>query len=371
MNGAPLSEQERLDRLRLSRTENVGPITFRRLLERYGTAERALAALPELGRRGGRAKPLKPPARAAVQAELERVRALGARLLVWGDADYPAALVPLDDAPPILSALGDVSLAHRRIVAIVGARNASLNAKRFAESLARDLGAAGFVVASGLARGIDGAAHQGSLATGTIAVTAGGIDVVYPPEHQSLRDQIAEVGLLLAEHPPGVQPLARHFPQRNRIVAGLSEGVVVVEAALKSGSLITARLALEMGRDVMAVPGSPLDPRCRGANDLIRQGATLVEGADDVIAALARPESRMTERNAGLFAAPPPPEPSAAELDRARAELLEMLSPSPTAIDELLRGCQFSVAVVQTILLELELAGRLERLTGGRVSLLG
>jgi DNA processing protein len=367
----PLGDEERLDWLCLARSERVGPIVFRQLLDRFGGAAAALAALPELARRAGRARPLQLCSRAAAARELEAVTRLGARLLALAEPDYPEALAAIEDAPPLLGVLGRVELPGRPTIAVVGARNASANGRRLAEDLAAELGRRGFTIASGLARGIDGAAHRGALGSGTVAVVAGGLDVVYPPEHAGLQRAIAEQGAVLAELPPGTQPLARHFPRRNRIIAGLSLGVVVVEAAIRSGSLTTARMAGDQGRQLMAVPGSPLDPRARGCNQLIRQGATLIETADDVIEALEgmvggrrQPSAAMREATA------PPTEISAAGLDSARLVVLEQLSPAPVAVDELMRQCHLSAATVSAVLLELELAGRLERHPGNRVSLL-
>jgi DNA processing protein len=346
----------------------VGPVTWRRLVERFGSAEEALVALPRLARRGGRRVPPSIPPPSAATREMAQLATLGAHLLLIGDSAYPEALAALDDAPPALAVLGDPALLGRPAAAIVGSRNASISGRRLAQAIAADLGRAGLVVVSGLARGIDTAAHQGALATGTIAVVAGGLDVVYPPENLALYRAIAAEGAIVAELPPGSQPLARHFPRRNRIIAGLTQGVVVVEAALHSGSLITARFALEQGRDVFAVPGSPLDPRARGSNDLIRQGAILTEGADDVLAALcARPPALP-----GAPAVVPETTARAADPDDAdRRSVAEALSPTPVGVDEIIRTCQLSPAVVTTILLEWELAGRLERHPGNRVSLIG
>lgn len=362
-----VDERERRDRLRLIRSESVGPVTWRRLVDRFGSAGRAIAALPDLARRGGRTAPLMIPSADDVDRELAELARLGARLLVLGDADYPPALAAIEDAPPTLAVRGNVELLARRSLAIVGSRNASISGRRLAETLAADLGRAGLVVVSGMARGIDAAAHRGALPTGTVAVVAGGIDVVYPPENASLYEAIAMAGAVVAEPPPGVQPLARHFPRRNRIIAGLSAGVLVVEAALHSGSLITARLALEQNRDVFAVPGSPLDPRSRGGNDLIRQGGVLTESADDVLSTLG-----------GCLRHRPPAAPPivAAPLIEAdtgegpRALIAAALSPTPVGVDELIRTCQLSPSVVTTILLEWELAGQLERHPGNRVSLI-
>lgn len=271
----PLTDAERLDWLRLIRSENVGPITFYQLLRHLGSARAALEVLPDLARRGGRAAPLCVFPRADAEAEIARTTALGARLAALGDPEYPKLLAAADDAPPLLSLKGHAHLGSRETFTIVGARNAAAAGGRLTRMLASELGREGLVIVSGLARGIDGAAHEGALASGTIAVLAGGIDVVYPPEHQALYEKIAESGLLVAETPIGTEPKARHFPRRNRIISGSSLGVLVVEAAARSGPrpLITARFALEQGREVLAVPGSPLDPRARGANNLIRQGA--------------------------------------------------------------------------------------------------
>lgn len=365
------SAADRLDALRLARTENVGPVTFRRLLGRFGSATAALHALPELARRGGRTAPIRTCSREAAERELAALEALGARLLVLGEPGYPRALAAIDDAPPLLSAMGDAGLLDRRAVAIVGARNASANGRRLAGELARDLAAAGFAVVSGLARGIDSAAHRGALAGGTVAVVAGGIDVVYPPENEDLQREIAERGALIAELPPGTVPQARHFPRRNRLVSGLSLGTIVVEAAPRSGSLITARLALEQGREVFAVPGSPLDPRCRGTNNLIREGATLVESAADVLQVLDGmiPVAMPAPEPAVLAE-----EPTSAEAEdviaAARGEVVRQLGPSPVAADDLIRQTGVPAGLVRMVLLELELAGRLERHAGDRVALI-
>ncbi|WP_455373533.1 DNA-processing protein DprA [Limibacillus halophilus] len=365
------SDAEKLDWLRLIRSENVGPITFRDLIAAYGSAGEALKALPELSRRGGRVKPLRIFQKSAAEKEYEALKKLGGELSCKGERSYPRALAAIDDAPPVLSALGHLHLLARPAVALVGARNASLNGKRLARDFARALAEAGFLVVSGLARGIDAAAHQGALGGGTAAVLAGGLDQVYPEENRELQAAIAEAGLLLAEQPLGTVPQARHFPRRNRIVSGLSLGVLVVEAALRSGSLITARFALEQGREVFAIPGSPLDPRAKGGNDLIRKGALLVETAEELIAQLSpMTEPPLSEPEPGDFRGAPLAAPDETLLAKARSQLLSLLSPSAVAVDELLRECQFSTAVVNTVLLELELAGRLERHPGNKVSLL-
>jgi DNA processing protein len=366
-----LDQAARLDWLRLIRSENVGPRTFFRLLERFGSASAALAALPELARRGGRSRPIVICPRAEAEREMEAHARIGARLVASVEPAYPASLAAVEDAPPLLSVLGSDVLFARPMIAIVGARNASIAGRRFAQRLAADLGAAGFVVVSGMARGIDTGAHEGSLGSGTVAVLAGGVDNIYPPENAGLHQRIAQAGAVVSEMPPGTVPQASHFPRRNRIISGMALGVVVVEASLRSGSLITARLALEQGREVFAVPGSPLDPRCQGPNDLIRQGATLTESAADVVRALddliRRP---LREPRGGSFVAEAQPQPSEDELDEARALIVESLGPVPVTVDEILRQCQFSPSVVSLVLLELDLAGRLERHPGHQVSLL-
>jgi DNA processing protein len=368
----PLSDPERLDALRLARTENVGPVTFRRLIGRFGTAAAALDALPDLARRGGSTRPFRTFPRDAAGRELAALDSLGAHLLVLGEPDYPRALAALDDAPPVLAVRGDPALLDRRGVAIVGARNASANGRRLAGELARDLGSAGLAVISGLARGIDAAAHRGALEGGTVAVVAGGVDVVYPPENADLQDEIAGRGALVAELPPGTVPQARHFPRRNRLVSGLALGTVVVEAALRSGSLITARFAAEQGREVFAVPGSPLDPRCRGTNNLIREGAILVESAADVLQVLDG-MIRVAVGGGEPFTLA---EETAATVNgddvigAARYEVLTQLGPAPTAVDELVRQTGVPAGLLRMVLLELDLAGRLERHPGDRVALL-
>lgn len=367
----PLSAAERFDWLRLIRTENVGPITFHRLLEQFGSARSALEALPDLAKRGGRTKPLRIASKADIERELIANERIGARLLCSCEPDYPEPMAALDDAPPVVSVLGHPHLLKRRAVALVGARNASMNGKKFAERLARELGEAGLLVVSGLARGIDTAAHAGALGTGTAAVVAGGADVVYPPENETLYRDIVQQGVVLAESAVGTTPQARHFPRRNRLISGLSLGVLVVEAALRSGSLITARMALEQGREVMAVPGSPLDPRCQGTNNLLRQGAALVEGVDDVLRALENlSPPAVRERQGDLFAPARPAPPTESDLETARTVILENLSHTPVAIDELVRGCQLSAPVVLTVVLELELAGRVQRQPGNQVNLI-
>lgn len=359
-----MSEGERFDRLRLIRSPRIGPVSYRQLLARFGSAGEALRAIPMLAERGGGRASVAEAG--AIEREIAASRALGARYLLMGDADYPALLDQMEGAPPALIVKGDGTLAGRPCVAMVGARNASAAACRFARILAQDLGQREAVVVSGLARGIDTEAHRGSIGSGTIGVIACGIDVVFPPENRDLQAEVAGRGLLVTEHPPGVQPLARHFPARNRIIAGLALGTVVVEAAPKSGSLITARLAGEAGREVMAVPGSPIDPRAQGCNELIRQGATLVQNAADVMEAIGGFDPRMVRQGSFEFVGEPVSSDVAAG---ERAAVVALLGHAAVPVDEVIRLSGLSPAVVQTVLLELELGGRLERHAGGRVSL--
>lgn len=353
----------RLARLRLIRTPTIGPVTYRQLLARFSSAERAIEALPDLAARGG-GKPPRIADAATVEREIARVEKLGARYLFIDDADYPPLLAELDNAPAVMTIRGDIGLFGRTSVAMVGARNASAAACRFARGLAVELGREGVVIVSGLARGLDTAAHQGSLATGTIGVIASGIDIAFPPENRALQDQVADQGLLIAEQPPGSEPLARNFPHRNRVIAGLATGTVVVEAAPRSGSLITARLAAEAGRDVMAVPGSPLEPRAQGCNLLIREGATLVQSAADILETIRPIDPRMVRAPASPFDGRSGGEPDDAE----RRALTGLLGPVPVTIDELIRQSGLLPATVALVLLELELAGRIERHAGARVS---
>jgi DNA processing protein len=358
-----LTEEERLAWLRLAHTQQVGPVTFENLVGRYGSAGAVLDVLPELAKRGGRSDPLRIPSPDDARRELAAGARLGARLLCACEPAFPHLLAALDPPPPLIWVLGDLAIAGRPTAAIVGARIASAGGQKFARGLAAQLGEAGVTVVSGLARGIDGAAHLGALPTGTIAVLGGGLDDIYPPEHAELHRQIAERGAIVSESPPGYRAQARDFPRRNRIISGLSLAVVVVEAELRSGSLITARLANEQGREVLAVPGSPLDPRARGTNDLIRQGAQMCETVDDVLSAIR--EMSLRERD------PPPwkgPAASDREIDAVRERLAQLLSPTPVSRDELVRATGAPVAVVLAALTELALAGRAELLPGGSVT---
>jgi DNA processing protein len=384
-NAKSLGAQERLDWLRLARSSGIGPVTIRDLVAYCGTATKAVEALPELARRGGGARPVRICSKPDAEREIEILAKLGARLIAKPDPDYPEALAALEDAPPVITVKGRGTLLEPSKIALVGARNASANGRRIASDLAAGLAQAGAVVVSGMARGIDTAAHLGALdagsetggtiapaaAGGTIAVVAGGVDVLYPPENGTLFERLGAEGLIVAESAPGTEPIARHFPRRNRIISGLSRAVVVVEAALKSGSLITARYALDQGREVMAVPGSPLDPRCRGANRLIRDGARLVEDFAQVLESLdglAGPNLKFHENL--NFDTQVSEINSLSETDRVRDEVLSLLGPSPVMVDELVRQCHCSPPVLGMVLLELDLAGRLERHPGNRVSLL-
>lgn len=359
-----MDDADRRARLRLARTHRVGPVGYAQLIARFGSAAAAIEALPMLAARGG-GKPFEAADPRRIDDEIARVARAGARHCLIGDADYPALLAEADGAPPVLIVRGAPALLDRPSIAMVGARNASAAACRFARGLAHELGQAGVTIVSGLARGIDTAAHQGSIDSGTVGVIASGIDIAFPPENEALQARIGDEGLLIAEQPPGTQPLARFFPQRNRIIAWAALGTVVVEAAPRSGSLITARLAGEAGREVMAVPGSPLDPRAQGCNALIREGATLVQTAADVLEQVRPIDLRALRSPSPGWGAPPPEDAS----DRDRAAVTALLGPVPVAIDELIRQSALAPAVVQTVLLELELAGRLERHAGGRVSL--
>ncbi|WP_427967842.1 DNA-processing protein DprA [Altererythrobacter sp.] len=361
-----LSREEAFARIRLLRSPNIGPVSYRQLLARFGTAQLALDALPHIGKRGGRQYRAIAPE--IIAEEISQVRRAGAKYLFHDQPDYPALLNELESAPPVLTWRGDVSLASRPCVAMVGARNASAAAVKLAREFAGALAEEGIVVVSGLARGIDGAAHEGAFPA-TIGVIASGIDVAYPPQHAELQERIAGEGLLLAEQPPGTEPRGSHFPSRNRIIAGLALGTLVVEAAPKSGSLITARLAGEAGREVMAVPGSPLDARSQGCNQLIREGAVLVQAPEDVVELLSgfdgRPRSTFREAVGVMDYAP-------VELVEAEpAEIGGLLTTAPVAVDELIRQSGESAAAVQMALLELEISGELVRHAGGRVSLAG
>ncbi|WP_299658936.1 DNA-processing protein DprA [uncultured Ruegeria sp.] len=362
----PTTEEDRFSWLRLLRSRKVGPATFRRLLREHGSAQNALAALPEMARAAGiEGYEICPPG--VIEAELKAAKAAKARLLCLGAADYPEALNDISDAPPMLWAIGDPSILKRQAIAMVGARNCSSLGARMARALAADLGKQDFVIVSGLARGIDTSAHLAALATGTVAVMAGGVDVIYPAENADLARDIAESGLRLSEQPMGTTPQARHFPRRNRIISGLAQAVIVVEAAAKSGSLITARDALDQGREVLAVPGHPFDARAAGCNLLIRDGATLIRSAEDVIDALPKQQAEYTIQQEPL-AGQATTEPDS--IPRALHEaILTRLGPSPIAEDQLIRDIAATAGDIGPVLVDLELDGKIQRQPGGLLSL--
>jgi DNA processing protein len=369
--GRRLSDDQRLAWLRLIRSENVGPITFRDLVNQYGGATAALEALPEIARRSGRGRSYRACGRAEAEAELASARQSGAELVAMGEPGYPTLLAALEAPPPVLYVKGRKELAERPAIAIVGARDASAAGRKLTRMLAADLGREGVAIVSGLARGIDAAAHEEALATGTIGVVAGGIDVVYPPEHAALQAAIARDGLLIAESAPGLEPRGRDFPRRNRIISGIAYGVLVVEAAKRSGSRITANFALEQNREVFAVPGNPLDPRAEGTNGLLKSGATLVTEAADILRVLAplvgrpppQPALPLTEIEpmAGINGPPGADE---------RTRLIAALGPAPVEVDTLARETGVPIYRVRALLIELDIAGRIERHAGDRVSLL-
>ena len=371
---AKLGPAEQLACLRLIRSENVGPVTFRELINHYGGAAAALEALPDLSRRGGRARAIKLCAVAAAEAELEAANKAGAVPLFTIEPGYPAILATVDAPPPLLYVKGRVELLNRPAVAIVGSRLCSAAGSKLARHFATGLGGAGYVIVSGLARGIDGVAHEAALSSGTVAVLAGGIDIIYPPEHDKLHGKIAEKGCLVSDQPPGFKPRGQDFPRRNRIISGLSLGVVIVEAAARSGTLTTARFAAEQGRDVFAVPGHPLDPRAEGTNNLIKNGAILVTEPQDVITALqpisglADPSVRARWQPVEPLLPPVtgiPPEVGSDERDRVAGAL----GPAPVDLDALVRSTGLPLRTVRIALVELDLAGRISRPGPGLVAL--
>jgi DNA processing protein len=369
--GIALTDLQRVAWLRLIRSDNVGPATFRDLINHFGSAEAALVALPGLSARGGATRAIRIATESEALQELDAAHKFGARFVGIGEPEYPQALKQIDGAPPLLAVKGNLSATAQPAIGIVGSRNASISGAKFAAMIARECGRAGYVIVSGLARGIDTAAHRASLDTGTIAAMAGGLDRPYPPENAGLLEEIWNGnGLAVSEMPFGLEPRARDFPRRNRLIAGISLGTVVVEAATRSGSLITARLAGEFGRLVFAVPGSPLDPRCHGTNGLLKDGAMIVTSAEDVIVALAplsqldmfsAPLAEEPEHGAGLSLLPPD------ETDRAR--IVDALGPTPVEIDDIIRHTALSASAVYLVLLELDIAGRLHRHPGGLVSI--
>ena len=369
MTASELTHDERIDWLRLIRSDNIGPRTFKSLLQNFGSARAALDALPALARRGGATRPIRICPRTDAEREFETAQRLGAKFVGTCEAAYPRRLAAIDDAPPLIAVRGNLAALARPMIAIVGSRNASAAGLKFAERLAREVGEAGFVIASGLARGIDAAAHRASLVAGSIAVLAGGHDRIYPEPHTDLLEAVLHEGAAITEMPFGWEPRAQDFPRRNRIISGLSLGVVIVEAAKRSGSLITARFALEQGREVFAVPGSPIDPRAEGTNGLLKQGAALVTEAADVISVL----EPILGQDQSLSAREPDrdeePIPGDEPDHDARARIVALLGPAPVGIDDLVRLSNSTPAMVRTVLLELELAGRIERHAGGMFGL--
>lgn len=369
---APLGDSERLACLRLIRSENVGPVTFRELINHYGGAEAALAVLPELSKRGGRGRPIRICQTARAEAELEAAEKAGSTPLFTIEPGYPALLAHAEAPPPLLYVKGRAALLNQPAFAIVGSRQCSAAGQKLARHFASALGRNGLVIASGLARGIDAAAHEAAIATGTIAVLAGGIDVLYPPEHQALYDAISERGCLVAEMPPGYQPRGQDFPRRNRIISGISHGVLIVEAAKRSGTLVTARYAGEQGREVFAVPGHPLDPRAEGTNQLLKSGATIATEPDDILEALApllslRPQ--LEEPRGAAPVAPAPPQPPPLPItENDRAAILSAPGPAPTDIDAIARTAGLSTRAAQIAIMELDLAGRIARHGSGLIS---
>jgi DNA processing protein len=368
-DGVRLTDEERLDWLRLIRSENVGPRTFQALLRQFGSAAAALAALPSLARRGGASGSARIGSRQEAEREIKASRAAGVRLVALGEPGYPWRLAMIDDPPPLIALRGHLAVLDRPMIAVVGARNASAAGIKLAGRLSRELGEAGLAVVSGLARGIDAAANRASLATGTVAALAGGHNRIYPPENVELAAAILAQGAALSEMPLDHEPRAHDFPRRNRLISGLAVGVVVIEAARRSGTLITTRLALEQGREVFAIPGSPLDPRSEGCNSLLKQGATLVTEVEDVLAVLrpilGQPLDRSMQEAEPVAPAPPITEPD----NNERSRIVELLGPTPVGIDDLVRLAGRSAAMVRIVLLELEVAGRLQRHGGGLVSL--
>jgi len=361
-----LANDNLADLLRLIRSENIGPVTFFQLIKRFGTAQAALAAIPELAQRGGK-RQINICSTDIVEKEINNTHKLGAKFVVYGQKEYPELLQHIHDAPPILSALGNLHLLHSKpIIGVVGARNASASGCAFARKLAYELGEQGYIIASGLARGTDAHAHNGALNNGTIASIAGGIDNIYPPENAKLRAQIIEMGAIISENPFGSTPLARHFPARNRIISGVSRGVLVVEASPKSGSLITADFALDQGREVFAVPGSPLDPRAQGCNKLIKQGAVLVQSTQDIIDSLSTEFSLSEPASSSFYAAPA--QVSEDDIIKAHKIIDEKLGASPVSIDELQQQTDLPISLIMSSLLEKEIAGSVQRHPGNKIS---
>lgn len=371
--GVPLTDAQRIAWLRLIRSDNVGPSTFRDLINHFGSADAALAAIPEMSRRGGASRAIRIATVAEAERELEIAARHKARLVGIGEAEYPPALRQIDAAPPLLAMKGDLGAAARPSLGIVGSRNASISGAKIAAIFARDCGRAGYTITSGLARGIDTAAHRASLETGTIAVLAGGLDQPYPPENIPLLGDITSgCGIAVSEMPFGWEPRARDFPRRNRLIAGISLGIVVIEAAQRSGSLITARLAGDFGRIVFAVPGSPLDPRCHGTNELLKNGGIVTTTSKDILETLA-PISQLDLFDGPAINEPVEegPSPLMQPLDESdRTRIASALGPTPVEVDDIIRHTELPASTVYLVLLELDLAGRLQRHPGGSVSLL-
>jgi DNA processing protein len=365
------TDADKIAWLRLIRSENIGPLTFFQLLDRFKTPQNALIALPDMARKGGLKRNIKICPLVDAESEYENTLKMGADILLYKDPCYPAQLKQIADPPPVLTVRGRIDLLSDSILAIVGARNASIVGKRIAKNFASGLGQNDFTIVSGLARGIDAAAHEGSLETGTIGVVAGGVDHIYPPENTALYDLMIEKGTIISEAPLGAAPQSRHFPRRNRIVAGLSKGIIIIEAALQSGSLITARFGIDFGRDILVVPGSPLDPRYRGSNRLLKDGATLVEDVEDVLDSLAQTYilPQLAEEQTTYDVTPSVENLDDTTLNSVRKAIIENLSPTPVAIDYIIRQCQFPTSHVVCTLLELELAGRIIRYPGNQIAL--
>jgi DNA processing protein len=366
----PLTDQQKLDWIRLARSENVGAVTFRHLIERYRTPSKALEAVSSLALKGGSKRAITICPLDLAEQEMNAAQTFGATFVPLGSTDYPAILAQIHDPPPFLWIKGRVNLLSQKCVGIVGARNASAAGARFSAQISRELSYHGYCVVSGLARGIDAAAHESVLNSNgmTVGVVAGGVDVIWPSETKHLAHRMWEEGVCISEMPMGEQPRNRHFPRRNRIIAGVSQGIVLVEAAEKSGSLITAQYALEQGREILAIPGSPLDARAAGCNALIRNGATLTRNIDDILDALAHWKAPQTAREPEKEFTHAPPSDDA--IENARPTVLNLLSPTPTLLDDIIVQSGIAIPIVQTILLELDLAGRLERHHGGYVSLI-
>jgi DNA processing protein len=361
-------DKERVDWIRLCRSQNVGAKTFSLLIKMYGSATEALNNIPRLAAKGGMHRAIKVPSVAEIEDEIAKVDGYGAQLLLSGDANFPSLLKTISDCPAVITVKGKIELFKKKCIGIVGARNASLNGCNFAKNLAKDLAKNEIVTVSGLARGIDTYSHIGAGANSTIAVIAGGIDHIYPKENTSLYEKIANEGLIAAELPIGTAPIAAHFPQRNRIISGISLATVVVEASEKSGSLLTAQFAKRQGRSLLAVPGSPLDPRSKGTNKLIKEGAILLNGVDDVLEILnVNNANSLFSDNIADFEEPLTRMPDEKELNTYRQKFFQMLSHSPTSLEDIADNLELPLHILNVLVLELELAGKVERLYGNKI----